>query len=47
MGDKRGAYRVSVGKPGEKNHLEDQGMGGRIILKRIYKELVGWGHGLE
>jgi len=28
-----GAYRVLVGKPEERDHLEDPGTEGRIILK--------------
>jgi len=31
----RGAYRVLVGKPEGGDHLEDPGVGWRIILKRI------------
>jgi hypothetical protein len=33
MGERRGVYRVLVGKPKEKNHLEDLSIGGRIILR--------------
>ena len=36
-GGQRGAYRVLVGKPGDGNHLKDQGIDGRIILKWICK----------
>ena len=32
-GENRGVYRALVGKPEEKNHLEDQGVEGRIILR--------------
>jgi hypothetical protein len=32
-GERRGAYRVLVEKPGEEEHLEDLGADGRIILK--------------
>jgi hypothetical protein len=32
-GEMIGAYRVLVGKPEGTNHLEDQGVDGRIILK--------------
>jgi hypothetical protein len=32
-GDKRDAYRVSVGKPEEKKNYEDLHVSGRIILK--------------
>jgi hypothetical protein len=38
-GEKRNAYRILVGTPEGKNHKEDQGVGGRIILKWI---LEGW-----
>jgi hypothetical protein len=39
MGDKRrGAYRVLVGKPIRKNKLEDPGVGGKIILKWIFRK---------
>jgi hypothetical protein len=37
MGDGRGAYRVLVGRPEGRNHLEDRGVDGRIILKWIKK----------
>ena len=30
------AYRILVGKPEERDHLEDPGIGGRIILKWIF-----------
>jgi hypothetical protein len=38
MGDKRGAYRVLVGKLKEREHLEDPGVDGRIILKCILRK---------
>jgi hypothetical protein len=45
MGERRGACRVLVGKPDGRNHLEDRGVDGRIILKLI---LLGiWGFGLD
>ena len=34
MGERRGVYRVLVGKPEGKNHLEDPGVEGRIIILR-------------
>jgi hypothetical protein len=38
MADRRGAYRVSVGKHKEGDHLRDLGVDGRIILKSIFKK---------
>jgi hypothetical protein len=38
MGEKTGAYRVLVGRPNGKKHLEYLGIGGVIILKRIFKK---------
>jgi hypothetical protein len=38
MGEGRGAYRILVGRPEGRNHLEDPGVDGRIILKWIFKE---------
>jgi hypothetical protein len=46
MGERRGAYRALVGKPEGRNHLEDPGVDGRIILKWIFERLDG-GHGLD
>jgi hypothetical protein len=42
-GERRGAYRALVGKPEGRNHLEDPGIDGRIILKWIFKRLGGGG----
>ena len=37
MWERRGAYRVLVGRPeAKRDHLEDLGIDGRIILKRIF-----------
>jgi hypothetical protein len=32
------AYRVLVGKPEGRNHLEDPGLDGRIMLKWIFEK---------
>jgi hypothetical protein len=33
MGEKRNVYNVLIGKPEERNHLEDIGTGRSMILK--------------
>ena len=33
MGERRGGYRVLMGRLRERDHLEDPGVGGRIILR--------------
>jgi len=38
MGERRGIYRVLVGKPEGKSHLEDPGIDGRIILRWIFRK---------
>ena len=38
VGERRDAYRVLVGKPVGRDHLEDPGVGGRIILKLIFRK---------
>jgi hypothetical protein len=45
MGARRVAYRALVGKPEGRNHLEDPGVDGMIILKWIFERLdgdIGW-----
>ena len=37
MGERRGVYRVLVGRPVGKNHLEDPVVDGRIILRWIFR----------
>jgi len=39
--ERRGAYRVLVGRPEGKNHLEDPGIDGRIILKWVFRKCNG------
>jgi hypothetical protein len=41
MRERRGVYRVLVGKPKGKDHLEDSGVDGRIILRRIFRKWEG------
>jgi hypothetical protein len=38
IGERRCAYRVLVGKPERRNHLEDLVVDGRIVLKWISKK---------
>jgi hypothetical protein len=38
MGERRGAYRILVGKSEGRNHLENPGIDGRIILKWILEK---------
>jgi hypothetical protein len=45
-GGRRGVYRVLVGKPGERDHLEDLNINGRIILRCIFWTWDGR-HGLD
>jgi hypothetical protein len=41
MGKRRGAYRVLVGKPEGKEHLEDPSVDGRIIVRWVFKKWDG------
>jgi len=38
MGDRRGLNRVVVGKPEGRDHLEDPGVDGRIILRWLFRK---------
>jgi len=38
MGERRVLYRVLVGKPEERDHLEEPGIDGRIILRWIFRK---------
>jgi len=38
MGESRDLYRVLAGKPEERNHLDDPGIDGRIILRWIFRK---------
>jgi hypothetical protein len=40
-GERRGAYRVLVGKLRERDHLKDLIVDGKIILQRIFKKWNG------
>jgi len=40
MGKRRVAYRILVGKPAGRDHLEDSGIYGRIILRWIFKKWI-------
>jgi len=44
MRERRGAYRVLVGRSNERNNLEDKGRNGTIILKWI---LMNWDGGMN
>jgi hypothetical protein len=41
MGEEREVYKVLVGKPEGKNHLEDQGVDGRMGSEWILGTLAG------
>jgi hypothetical protein len=41
IGERRGVYRVLVGKTEVRNHLEDPGVDGRIIIKLIFETVDG------
>jgi len=41
IGERRGAYRVLVEDLRERDHLEDLGIGGRIISKQMIKTWHG------
>jgi hypothetical protein len=38
MGERRGVYRVLVGKSEERDHLGERGVDGRIIFKWIFRK---------
>ena len=46
MGERRDVSRVLVGRPEERDHLEDPVLDGRIILRWIFRKML-WGHGLD
>ena len=45
-GEKRGVYRFLAGKLRDRDHLEDPGMDGRIILNGSSGSGM-WGYGLD
>jgi len=46
MAERRGAYRILMGRLEGRDHLEDSGIDGKIILKWMFKK---WdeGYGLD
>jgi hypothetical protein len=44
VGDRKGAYRVLVGNLSVRDHLEEIGVDGRIILKFTFKK---WDGGID
>jgi hypothetical protein len=44
MGEKKDVYRVWWGNLKERDHLEDPGVDGRIILRWIFRE---WNGGMD
>jgi hypothetical protein len=40
MGEERKVYKVLVGKPKERDHLEDQGVGGKMGSEWIFGRLA-------
>jgi len=45
MGGEKDEFRILVGKPEGRDHVEDPGIDGRIILKWIFRKWDAW-HGL-
>ena len=41
MWERRGIYRILMGKAEERDHLEDPGVYGRIILRWIFRKWNG------
>jgi len=44
MEERRSVYRILVGKPEGKNHLEDPGIDASVTLRWIFRK---WGCGLD
>jgi hypothetical protein len=47
MGKRRGIYRILVGESGGKNHYEDPGIDGRIILNGSLGSGMGGTHWID
>jgi hypothetical protein len=41
IGERRGVYRVLMGKPERRDHLEEPGIDGRIILRWSFRKWDG------
>jgi hypothetical protein len=41
MGERRGVYRIWCGNPRERDHVEEPSVGGRIILRWIFRKWDG------
>ena len=43
-GERRGVYRILIGNPQGKNHLQDPDVDGRIILRLVFRkwEVGAW-----
>ena len=47
MGERGGVYRVLAGKTEERDHLEDSGVDGRIILRWTFRKWDAGRNGMD